>query len=273
MNAITPEIEPPAPLALVPTSAESLIAKAIERQTPVETMEKLLVMRRELRAEAAKSAFDAALAAFQAECPVIHKSKEIRDKSGKVRYSYAPIEVIVQQVRPLLQKHGFSYTTDAIVEDGWVTAQCTSTHSAGHSETKQFKVPVDKDAFMSAPQRFASALTFAKRYAFCNAFGILTGDQDDDNSIAVPEEAPRPNPAPPPKKAPITDEEKMCRFLKFTQGYHLELAEYARQQGWITTVQAVGDIPVERLPKTVAETTALMDTLKKMKEAADQIPI
>ena len=33
---------------------------------------------------------------------------------------------------------------------------------------------------MSAPQKFASAMTFAKRYAFCNAFGILTSDEDVD---------------------------------------------------------------------------------------------
>src|SRR3990167_3791525 len=33
---------------------------------------------------------------------------------------------------------------------------------------------------MNAAQKVASALTYAKRYAFCNAFGILTGDADDD---------------------------------------------------------------------------------------------
>ena len=45
-----------------------------------------------------------------------------------------------------------------------------------------FKVPIDKEGYMNAPQKFASALTFAKRYAFCNAFGILTGDEDDDSN-------------------------------------------------------------------------------------------
>jgi hypothetical protein len=38
-------------------------------------------------------------------------------------------------------------------------------------------------AVRSANQDYASALTFAKRYAFCNAFGIMTGDADTD---AVP---------------------------------------------------------------------------------------
>jgi ERF superfamily protein len=31
---------------------------------------------------------------------------------------------------------------------------------------------------MTAPQKYASVLTFAKRYALCNALGISTGDED-----------------------------------------------------------------------------------------------
>jgi len=98
-----------------------------------------------------------------------------------VRYQYAPLEVIVQQVKSLLQLHGFSYTVDAEVEPGLVRATCKATHQAGHSQTSTFSVPIDKDAFMNPAQQCASALTFAKRYAFVNAFGILTGDEDDDS--------------------------------------------------------------------------------------------
>ena len=38
---------------------------------------------------------------------------------------------------------------------------------------------------MSQTQVEAAALTFAKRYAFCNAFGILTGDEDTDAKRAT----------------------------------------------------------------------------------------
>ncbi|MDD5110852.1 MAG: ERF family protein [Patescibacteria group bacterium] len=162
------------------TSPEVLIAQAIEKGTPVETMERLLAMRRELRAEQAKEAYDRAMSAFQTECPTIEKTKKVLNKDKSVRYSYAPIDKIVEQVRPLLQKHGFSYTIDAPVEHGFVTAICKVTHELGHSVTSSFKIPIDKDSYMTAPQKFASALTFGKRYAFCNAFGILTGDEDDD---------------------------------------------------------------------------------------------
>ena len=48
-------------------------------------MERLVAVRRELNAEAAKRAFDDALAAFQAECPVVAKGRKVI-LDGKVAY-------------------------------------------------------------------------------------------------------------------------------------------------------------------------------------------
>ena len=42
-----------------------------------------------------------------------------------------------------------------------------------------------KTAMMNAPQQTAATMTYAKRYAFCNAFGIMTGDEDTDAVIDV----------------------------------------------------------------------------------------
>lgn len=170
------------PVAIVPTdnSAENLISQAIQKGVDVGTMERLLAMRATIKAEVAREEFNKAMAAFQGAQSSIFKDKTVNDKYGKKRYSYAPLDSIVRQVKDNLYENGLSYTTDAIVEDGWVTAVCKVTHTLGHSEVSNFKVPIDKDGYMSAPQKFAAALTFAKRYAFCNAFGILTGDEDTD---------------------------------------------------------------------------------------------
>lgn len=170
---------------------QQLITHAIDKNVAVETMEKLLAMRRELKAEWAREQYHQALAAFQSECPIIKKETIVRNKGGSERYRYAALDSIITQVRGLLRTHGFSFRTNAAVEGTCVTATCVATHSQGHSESSSFMVPTDKEAFMNAPQQFASALTFAKRYAFCNAFGIQTGDQDDDATAArsQPEEA------------------------------------------------------------------------------------
>jgi hypothetical protein len=165
-------------------SVENLIKQAIEKGTPVETMEKLLAMRRELKAEWAKEQFDKAMANFQNECPTIKKTKPGgQTKSGVVAYYYAPLESIVEQVRDFITKNGFSYKTETETKEKGVKVTCIVKHLAGHSESSDVEVPLgSQTGVMSAPQVVASALTFAKRYAFCNAFGILTGDDDNDGA-------------------------------------------------------------------------------------------
>lgn len=165
-------------------SAEILIAQAIEKGASVDTMERLLAMRTQLKGEFAKEAFIKAMSNFQAQCPIIVKDKIVYDKQGKERYRFAPLENIVTQVRKPLTENGFSYTVDVINDTTYLTAICKVTHILGHSETSSFQVPIDKDGYMSAPQKYAAASTFAKRYAFVNATGILTGDEDSD---ATPE--------------------------------------------------------------------------------------
>lgn len=167
-----------------PMNAEGLIAQAITKGVPVETMERLLAMRRELRAEQAKEEFDKAMAAFQAECPPIKKTKAVYTNSGAVAYKFAPIDSIVTQVKPLIQKHGFSYSSNMeILSNGTtqIKVLLKVTHAAGHSETTEMTVPLGgKTNIMNDSQVVAAAQTFARRYAFTNAFGILTSDEDTD---------------------------------------------------------------------------------------------
>ncbi len=168
--------------ALQNTQVEVLISQAIDKNVPVETMERILAMRKELKMEYAKEQFDIALSNFQGACPVIVKTKAVYTSTGKLAYKYAPIESIVSQVRDLLREYGFSYTIKTETTTDFVEAICVVKHSAGYTEQSSFKVPLgNKTALMSDTQLVAAALTFAKRYAFCNAFGILTGDEDTDS--------------------------------------------------------------------------------------------
>jgi hypothetical protein len=164
--------------------AEALITKAIEKNVPVETMERLLAMRKDLKAEWAKEEYVKAMAGFQADCPVIEKTKKVHTKTGQLAYMYAPIESIVEQVKKHLKNHGFSYSSNMeLIENGTtkVKVSIKVTHAAGHSEVTEMTVPLGTQTqIMSQTQVVAAAQTFAKRYAFCNAFGILTGDEDTD---------------------------------------------------------------------------------------------
>lgn len=166
------------------TDPLAIIASAAQNNLDVDTLRAMLEMRRELKAEQAREQFLAALSAFQSEVPRIEKTKQVKDKQGRPRYSYAPLDSIIEQVKPYLKKHGFSYTMKPVQEEaGSFTARLQIHHASGHQEETSFTVPIDPEAYMNAPQKVGSARTFAMRYAFCNAFGILTADQDDDANI------------------------------------------------------------------------------------------
>lgn len=164
-------------------SAETLIEKALSNNVSVETIERLLAMRKELKAEFAKEQFDLAMANFQKTCPVIKKKKTVKDKNGQARYNYAPIEDIVNQVKELISDQGLSYTIRIENSDKELTAICKVSHITGHSDESKFVVPIGAEQFMTDTQKFGARATFAKRYAFCNAFGIMTGDDDNDGNI------------------------------------------------------------------------------------------
>lgn len=176
--------------------AEGLIHKAIERGVDVATMERLLAMRTELKREWAKEQYDNAMARLQGEMPIIKRNKPGgKTRAGQVAYYYAPLESIILQTKHIIENNGFSYAIQTQTGEGVVKVTCLVTHSAGHTKESSVELPLGtKTDIMSETQRVAAAMTFAKRYAFCNAFGIMTADEDNDaqefsNQVDVLEKA------------------------------------------------------------------------------------
>lgn len=234
----------PQPLAVVPSfNIESIFQLAIEKQGTAETLEKLMGIRRELNAEASKKAFDEAMARFQAECPIIQKRKS----GAKNAYKYAPLDDIITQVRDIIRKHGFSFSVTSEIDPGWLKAMCKITHCSGHSEVSEFKVPIDnKNPMMSDPQRYGGAMTFAKRYAFANGFGILTADEDIDGVAA------RPKPAGP---AQATEKTRNW-FLEQTKDIHVKMQAYAIDNAIIMPDEGIDCWPLEQVPVSKSELDA-----------------
>ena len=190
------------------SSANMLIAQAIDKGTSVEVMERLMTIRRELKQEYAKEEFSKAMSEFQAECPTIQKNKAGgQTRAGKVAYFYAPIESIVEQVKKSIKNHGFSYSIQTIMTEKTVKVTCTVKHIAGHCESSEIELPLTaRTEIMSAPQVVAATVTYGKRYSFCNAFGIMTGDEDTDGKSSddegKKEKAKTPQPRTPEKPQP-----------------------------------------------------------------------
>jgi hypothetical protein len=275
------------PLPMSP-SVEAMITLAIERGATVETIERLMAVRREVRAEQAKEAYDTALASFQAECPTIAKTAKVMNKDGRsVRYQYAPLDAIIHQVKGLLQKHGFSYTVNAKAEPTSVKAVCKLTHAYGHSESSEFEVPIDPEAYMNPAQRVASALTFAKRYAFCNSAGIMTGDADDDSQAShEPKQAPSgtakradgakspsavPN-VPRGESKPATEEQR-ARWITMLQPLGKSALDYAYEHSWLLPPsqdfpgEPLQTLDLKHVPATKAAAQEILNAIRSRMDA------
>lgn len=212
-----------------PTSPESLIATAIEKGSSIEVLEKLLTMRTQFIQETAANQFYSAMVKLQAGLPAIKKIKAGGiTTTGKIAYYYAPLDVIVEQAKTIIAANGFSYTvrTEMNNKDGiiiGVKVFCEIRHVTGHKEITDVYMPLTpKTAVMSMPQTVAATLTFAKRYAFCNGFGILACDDDNDaaeadNPLQQPKSKAQMMTKPPVDLPPVREKKFVTSVHKITK--------------------------------------------------------
>jgi len=167
-----------------------ILRLAVESKVDVDTIERLTALVERMNASSAATEFNYALAAFQSECPSIPKTSVAKITSARAGveygYKYAELDQIAKITRPLLTKHGLSYTWDSDLVDGKVLCTCTLRHVSGHSQTAKFSAPTDTAASMSGPQKNAAALTYARRQALIQVLGLTTTDPDTDAGAPRP---------------------------------------------------------------------------------------
>lgn len=126
-----------------------------------------------------------ALAKAQGEFPAIPREREVRvatKAGGTYAFKYAPLDVILERVRPVLAKHGLSFIQ--FVSGSGVDLYLTSRlmHSSGQwIETPAMPVRVEN----SGPQGMGSGITYAKRYQFEALVGVVGGDDDDGQAAGA----------------------------------------------------------------------------------------
>ncbi len=178
----------------VSINPDLMIMTAIEKGMTIDMLKEFLDLRERVKNEQAKAAFNEAMTAFQAECPVIPKTKVVmnkKEKGGGERYRFAPMDVISRIAQPFISKNGFSHTTRTeIIKEPFlgIRATITISHVAGYSKEFSFEAPMDPGAYMTEPQKWLSAATFASRIVFCNGFGIKTGNDDNDANFENPDD-------------------------------------------------------------------------------------
>jgi len=189
-EVIVPESAGLPELHAATTEIGHLLQLALREKVSMDVIERLVALKERSEDRDAESQYNAALASFQEECPPIHKNREVKptsDSGMKFGYSYADLEEVVNTIRPFLARHGFSFTHDAkATSSGMLEVVCTVRHIAGHARTASFPAPTSSRAGMSDVQKYASALTFARRQTLIQALGLTTTDADTDGADLTP---------------------------------------------------------------------------------------
>lgn len=133
-----------------------------------------------MRSSETTTALIEALIEAQASFPTIPKTKEGtvtgQGKNGpySYKYRYADLGDVVESTRPILVKAGLAVTqfpdTDGIHD--LLTTRLS--HASGQWQEASMRLTES-----ASPQAQGSALTYARRYAYCAVLGIVAEEDDD----------------------------------------------------------------------------------------------
>lgn len=156
--------------------AMSLVGQAVAQGAGVDQIDKLIELVKFHDQREALKKFNAAFTEAQAEFPEIPKTKKSHNSM------YAPLDVEVRILRPVLVKHGLSFRHEVIENnDKSVTVKCILAHRAGHCESATLTGPADTSGSKNNIQAIGSSVTYLKRYTLEAVTGLVTTDDDDGN--------------------------------------------------------------------------------------------
>lgn len=170
-------------VATVQPEASTLIAVisrvATDPNCDLDKMERLLNMQERVMAKQAEQAFNAAMAAMQAEIP------SIAERGTGHNIKYATLEDILDTVRPIMHKYGFAVSF-RISQVDRVTVTGVLMHKDGHREETSMTLAADTSGSKNAVQAIGSSVSYGKRYVLCAMLNIATRGEDDNGYAATP---------------------------------------------------------------------------------------
>jgi hypothetical protein len=125
----------------------------------------------------------AAMAKFQYECPIIHKTTK------GYGYSYADLPTIIEKITPLLKKNELGFTQ--LVNGQTITTIVFHFPSGGRIVSTTDIIGGLDFKGMNALQSFGSQLSYMRRYALTSILGIVS-DSDTDGQGQPKKKAEKP---------------------------------------------------------------------------------
>jgi hypothetical protein len=154
---------------------------ACDPSVDLDKMERLFAMHEKVQARNADAAFNAAMAAAQAEIAPVTRNKKNEHSGAR----YADLYAIADKALPVAHQHGFglSFSEFKSEQPNCLGVACRVTHAGGHSERYEFNVPMDRTGTAgkvnkTETQAYGSTFTYGRRYATCGVFNIAITDDD-----------------------------------------------------------------------------------------------
>lgn len=147
-----------------------------------------------------------ALAKFQGslEQPSLNSEVEVETKmGGKYKFKYADLSECKRAAKQPLAENELAVCQ--LIEDDY-SIRTILLHSSGQWISSKVRMPSNT----ANAQSIGSAITYAKRYAFCAILGIVA-DDDEDANIASGNTTQKEQPKEQPKKANSNEKKELTR--------------------------------------------------------------
>jgi hypothetical protein len=228
-----------APTVLAPFTPTSnpvmdMIRQAIAEGQPLDVIRELKDMAKELAADEATRAFNAAFAAFKGEVVKVDRTRRVTDGPLKGR-SYAELFSFVDAATPALSKHGLSASWSVTKDEkDWIEVTCTLEHALGGKKQVSQGGPPDAGGAKNALQARISTVTYLERATFKAICGLAEQGDDDDGAGGR-------------KDATLISDEQ----LKKLQALASEVGGDVSKLCAHFKISALPDLPVSKLPEAV----------------------
>jgi hypothetical protein len=180
----------------VPATTEALTPLALLQQAvaggaSIDILERLMGLQERFERNAARRAYDAAIAAAKADLPTILKSKKVgfdsrKPGAARTTYRHEDMAAIASAIDEPLGRHGLSYRFRTHNPPGEpITVTCIISHREGHSEENSLSGPPDDSGAKNKHQAIGSAVTYLSRYTLKAALGLAAADDDDAQAASA----------------------------------------------------------------------------------------
>ena len=183
--ADTYRTRPELPTVHVPAEGNTMmamLATAVQKGMPLETIQALRAMQKEYEADEARKAFMVDMAEFKKNIPPIYKDKENKQYNSR----YASIGNLSTTLSEALAKFGFSVDWDYAQSEKTLTVTAILTHRLGHEKRVTASGPIDTSGAKNPLQQLKSTRTYLKIDTLEAVCGVASTDanRDDDGNAS-----------------------------------------------------------------------------------------